>query len=259
MNTDILSNMTIKKIYSVSTMYTERNAGAKRKNRPMWALVIKHEGETRYTSDGKVYISNINNIAILPKGSDYDWCCTKAGHFSIVEFECEETYRGIFSFNVRNGEQYHKTVKKMEIRRTLKRTAYKLDELRDLYGIISALLKKDDGKYMPSEKEKKILPAIEYIAENYNKRIYNDDLASVTGLSTVYFRKLFKNVMGMSPTGYIQSVKMGKAEKMLQSDYSSVTDIAYSLGYNNVYEFSRDFKKYVGISPSKYVASVRKA
>ena len=128
-----------------------------------------------------------------------------------------------------------------------------IDELRDLYGIISFLLKSAEPTYIHSSKRKKIMPAIEYIAQNYNKRMYNDELASVTGLSTVYFRKLFKDVMGISPINYIQSVKIGKAKKMLNSDYSSITDIAYSLGYNNVYEFSRDFKKYTGISPSKYV------
>ena len=43
-----------------------------------------------------------------------------------------------------------------------------------------------------------------------------------------------------------------KAKEMLASDYSGITDIAYSLGYNNVYEFSRSFKKQVGISPKAY-------
>ena len=253
MNTDVLSDLIIDKIYSVSTIYTEESNGAKRKNRQRWALVIKYEGETCYVSNGKKYVSNINNIALLPKGCDYDWICKKSGHFSIVEFECEKTYHDIFSFNVKNGEQYHRIIKKMEINRTLKKTAYILDELKDLYGLISSLLKNDAIKYMPSTQKQKILPAIEYIAQNYNKRIYNDELSSVTGLSTVYFRKLFKDVMGISPISYIQSVKMGKAKKMLNSDYSSITDIAYSLGYNNVYEFSRDFKKYTGISPSKYV------
>lgn len=54
--------------------------------------------------------------------------------------------------------------------------------------------------------------------------------------------------MGMSSTAFIQSVKMKKAMEMLQSDYASITAIAYSLRYNNVYEFSRSFKNYTGIS-----------
>lgn len=252
MDINILSDLIISKIYSVSTVYTEKDANAKRRNRPHWALVIKYEGETRYTSDGKEYISNINNIALLPKGSDYDWYCKKAGYFSIIEFECEKTYHGIFTFNVKNGEPYYKTIKKMEAKRTLQKTAYMLDEMRDLYGVISSLLKTAEPTYIRSSQKQKILPAIEYIAENYNKHIKNDELSSVANLSTVYFRKLFKEVMGVSPINYIQSVKMNKAQKILQSDYSSITDIAYSLGYNNVYEFSRDFKKYIGISPLKY-------
>lgn len=219
----------------------------------MWALVIKYEGETQYISNGKRYISNIRNIAVLPKGSNYDWCCTEAGRFSIVEFECKKTCSDIFMFKVKNGEQLLDVIKKMEMAVTLKKSAYMLDELRDLYGLMSFLLKTVESTYVPSDKKQRILPAVEYIAENYNKSIRNDDLAAVTGLSTVYFRKLFKEIMGVSPIRYICSVKMKKAQKMLQSDYSSISDIAYSLGYNNIYEFSKDFKKYMGVSPLNYV------
>ena len=206
-----LSNLIITKIHSVSTMYTEKTTNTKRTNRPLWAIVVKYEGETLYESNGKKYIYNINNINILPKGSSYNWICTESGHFSIVEFECEASHSEIFSF-----------------------------------------LKTTEQKYLPTSKYLKILPAIEYIAKNYNKNICNDELASVTELSTVYFRKLFKEVMGISLIKYIQSVKTKKAKEMLSSDYSSITDIAYSLGYDNVYEFSRSFKKYVGISPTQY-------
>lgn len=250
--TDILSNLIITKIHSVSTMYTEKTTNTKRTNRPLWAIVVKYEGETLYESSGKKYISNINNINILPKGSSYNWICTESGHFSIVEFECEASHSEIFSFNVKNGETYLKVLKKIELERALKKPTYRINELRDLYGLISSLLKTTEQKYLPTSKYLKILPAIEYIAKNYNKNICNDELASVTELSTVYFRKLFKEVMGISPIKYIQSVKTKKAKEMLSSDYSSITDIAYSLGYDNVYEFSRSFKKYVGISPTQY-------
>ncbi len=248
---DFLSDLTIKKVYSVSTMYTKKNTSAKRQNRPSWALVIKYEGKTIYTSRDKEYVSDINNIAVLPKGCDYNWCCTQSGHFTIIEFECDKSYSDIFSFNVKNGELFLKTIKKMEINRALRKPMYMLDELRDLYGLISSLLKSSE-KYLPSDKKQKILPAIEYIVQNCNKSIYNDELAAVAGISTVYFRKLFKETMGVSPAKYVKLIKMKKAEEMLKSDYSRITDIGYSLGYNNVYDFSRDFKKFIGISPLKY-------
>lgn len=257
MHDGILSDLTVIKIHSISTMYTETKGGASRMNRQLWALVIKYEGETHYISNGKKYISNINNLMLLPMGSNYEWHCTKAGHFATIEFECDKTSSNIFSFPVKNGEVLLKTVQKMEINRTMKKTAYKLDEMRDLYDLLSALLKAHEQTYIPSEKKQKLLPAIEYIAENYNKHISNDELATVAGLSTAYFRKLFKEVMGEYPMNYIKAIKMKKAQKMLKSDYSSITDIAYSLGYNNVYEFSRDFKKRMGLSPSSYAKQNR--
>ena len=40
---------------------------------------------------------------------------------------------------------------------------------------------------------------------------------------------------------------------MLLGEYGSITDIALSLGYANIYDFSRTFKRIAGISPKKYV------
>jgi YesN/AraC family two-component response regulator len=39
---------------------------------------------------------------------------------------------------------------------------------------------------------------------------------------------------------------------MLKSDYGNITNVAESLGYLNIYDFSRTFKKHTGISPTKY-------
>ena len=75
MNLEILSDLIITKVYYATTMYTEENAKNKRNNRSNWAIVIKYEGETLYVSGGKSYLSDIHNLAILPKGCSYEWCC----------------------------------------------------------------------------------------------------------------------------------------------------------------------------------------
>ena len=252
MNLDILSDLIITKVHSATTMYTEKNAKVKRSNRSKWAIVIKYEGKTMYVSKGKSYLSDIHNLVILPKGCSYEWCCTHSGHFSIIEFESELICNDIFSFSVKSSEKILKLFKELEYKRTLRKPMYEPESIRDTYSILLMLIQSVQKKYIPTEKRSKISPALDYIAKNYNTDIRNDDLAQLTGLSTVYFRKLFTDVVGTSPITYIHELRIKKAKEMLKSDYGSITDIAYSLGYLSIYDFSRKFKKYTGVPPSKY-------
>ena len=252
MNTSILSNLVITKVYLASTLYTLENAKSKRKDRSRWAIMIKYEGETVYTANGKRFLSDANHIVILPKGCSYEWQCTKTGHFCTVEFESDAKYPEPLSIAVKNGEKILKTFKEMEYTRNLRLPTMQLESIRDTYSIILSLVKAEHERYLPSEKQKKIAPAIEYISLHYNENITNDLLASVAGISTVYFRKLFTDIMGASPIAYAHKLRIEKAKEMLKSDYGTLSDIAQSLGYPSLYDFSRDFKKHTGVAPSKY-------
>lgn len=249
---NILLNLIINKIYSVTTMYNETNARGKRINRACWAIILKYEGETIYYSKAKKYISNSKKMVILPKGCSYEWVCTESGHYAVIEFESNCTYDNIIHFSAIDKETLLKYFQDMEYIRTLKKPTYEIESIRDTYSIILKLIESEQKKYVPTQKIKKLDLAIEYISKNYNKKIRNDDLAQLAGMSTVYFRKLFTDVFHVSPITYVHKLRIKKAKEMLKSDYGSITAIAYTLGYLNVYDFSRDFKKYTGTSPSKY-------
>ena len=96
------------------------------------------------------------------------------------------------------------------------------------------------------------MPAVTYILNNFTKPIKNDELAEICQISTIYFRKLFFEVYGTSPIKYIHNLRIRRAKEILRSDYTSISDVAFSLGYNNIYEFSKDFKKHTGVSPTKF-------
>lgn len=249
---NVLENLIIKKFLSASTMYTEKDTKSKRINRSCWAIVIKYEGETVYYTAKTSYTSNINNMVILPKGCSYEWHCTKPGFFSIIEFDSDITCDEIFSFSVKDGEKFLETFKELEVKRTLKKPMYELESIRDCYSIILKLTQMKDNKYVTTCKQQKIALAMDYIAQNYNREITNDILAEITGFSTVYFRKLFTEIYGIPPITYVHRLRIKKAKEMLQSDYGSITDIAKSLGYVDIYEFSKDFKKHTGVPPSKW-------
>ena len=252
MNTTVLTDLVITNVLSASTLYSPENKGNKRTNRPCWAVVIKYEGETFYYANEKAFLSDAGHLMILPKGCSYDWICTKAGRFSIIEFESDATYIEPITFTVSNSEKILKMFKELEYKRNLKTETVKLESIRDTYSIILALMQTETEHYLPTEKKQKIPPAIEYISQNYTRKITNAELASLTGLSTVYFRKLFTGTMGVSPIVYAHNLRIEKAKEILKSDYSNLSDVARSLGYTSLYDFSRAFKKHTGIAPSKY-------
>ena len=252
MNYEILSELVITNVRSAMTIFTEKNTRTKRKNRPCWAVILKYEGETVYTVNGKKIVSNANNPVILPKGSTYEWQCIKGGHYAVIEFDCNLEFDGIFGFNIKNNDKILKLFRHIEYEVASKSPLFRMRNIRDIYDIVLVLTENTVVHYVNSEKKQKIIPAIEFIVKNYNREISNDDLARKCSMSTVYFRKLFKEIIGISPMAYSQNLRIEKGKEMLKSDYGSITDIALSLGYNNIYEFSKAFKSRVGVSPSKY-------
>ncbi|MBO5790105.1 MAG: helix-turn-helix transcriptional regulator, partial [Clostridia bacterium] len=149
-------------------------------------------------------------------------------------------------------EKILKRIKEMEYKRNLKNPLTALESIKDTYSLLLTLLGAETEKYVPRDKKQKLLPAVEYISQNCCGEISNDQLAALLGVSTVYFRKLFAEVMGVSPIAYARQLRIEKAKEMLKSDYGTLSDLAQSLGYSSLYDFSRDFKKHTGFAPSKY-------
>ncbi len=252
MTADFLSDLIITDVVSVSTLYSNEGIWRERTHRPRWAIVVKYEGETTYETSGKKLKSNINSIAVLPKGCSYFWHCVSAGHYVAIEFEGQLEHSEALTFSVANGQKILQAVRKLETELRLKKQFSRLESIKEVYNILLMILQSEEKKYSPVGKQEKITPALEYIAQNYDKRISNDSLALRCGISTVYFRKLFSEIMRQSPIEYVQNMRMERAKEMLLSDYGSIGDVAIALGYQNICDFSRAFKKTVGVSPKAF-------
>lgn len=76
-------------------------------------------------------------------------------------------------------------------------------------------------------------------------------IAADLGYSYENFRKIFKMETGMSPLQYSLDVKFHYAQRLL-TEGMSVKEAAAAVGYSDPYIFSKQFKKYIGQSPSAY-------
>lgn len=109
--------------------------------------------------------------------------------------------------------------------------------------------------YFPKEKSEKIRPAIDFINRNFSRpkeELATGALADMCGISSSYLKQLFIRKFSLSPKQYILKRKMDYACELLLSGYYSVASVADSLSYENVYYFSRAFKKMTGTSPTEY-------
>lgn len=94
---------------------------------------------------------------------------------------------------------------------------------------------------------------VNYLSENYEHKISLDQIAQNMYLSPVYISKIFKEETGESPINYLIKIRLKKAKTILmESEETSIKSVANRVGYEDVYHFSKLFKKYYGISPLYY-------
>lgn len=74
-------------------------------------------------------------------------------------------------------------------------------------------------------------------------------VAAFAGVHRSYFSNIFTSQVGVPPQKYLQNIRMEKAKRLLAETDASVTEIALSLGYPNLYTFTRAFKIYYKVPP----------
>jgi len=98
----------------------------------------------------------------------------------------------------------------------------------------------------------RLRPMLTYISDNLDKSYSLQELADMCKMSRTYFSEYFKKVMKVNVTDYIQSMRLNKACRMLNTGNDSIIDISLSCGFSNVTHFNRVFKKHLDTTPSKY-------
>ncbi len=77
-------------------------------------------------------------------------------------------------------------------------------------------------------------------------------LARRTGLSTCYFRRLFRHNFGMSPHAYLMQARLNRAKDLMLHTALSLSEIAEEAGFSSIHNFSRAFTRLQGSSPSEF-------
>lgn len=226
---------------------------AHEKNCPYSGFRLIESGKATYTLNKETFTLNEGALIYMPKRcsaqltiDDKNFSFSKI-HFSLTDAKGEEL---VFS-NVPFVLTENASPKIIDAVRVLN------DNMLSYYDTILnklyiCIILKEITHLSNTEKTNKISPAIKYLRLHYREEISADHLADICYLSKAQFHRLFKKQTGTTPIVYKNNLRIERATQMLEDGEYSISEIATGVGFDNVFYFSKTFKKIKNVTPKDY-------
>lgn len=132
----------------------------------------------------------------------------------------------------------------------------KFESIAEAADYISDLMRIIQEKYhaIPKRARKIAEQAREIIHNEFATDISLQETAERLGVNASYLSRIFKESIGINFKEYLIEYKLTIAKKLLEEGIN-VTKVAEKVGYQDVRQFTRIFKKYMGVTPNVYQTS----
>lgn len=98
---------------------------------------------------------------------------------------------------------------------------------------------------------------LSYMERNIAIPLDLDTLAKVSGMAKFHFSRVFRSSYGITPMQYLNRLRMSRAKELMRYSDQNITQIANSIGFEDVHYFSRFFKQKENLTPYEYLKKVR--
>lgn len=100
-------------------------------------------------------------------------------------------------------------------------------------------------------------PVLMHIEQHLERRMRLAELAGLMHLQPTYFSNLFSAQIGLPPMQFINQQRVHRAAGLLAATDEPINIIAGQVGFDDVYYFSKQFKRHLGMPPTHYRAQLR--
>lgn len=218
-------------------------------------FIFRIKGSAKYVFENETIVVNEGEIIFLPKHSTYSYASLggDVGSYTSINFDADipngkPTVYCIDDYPYKNFilSDFSKTW-------SLATTTEKFKCISVLYSFISTVSKIENIKRNNKNKIHLIEPALDYLKQNiYDVNFKIDNLHTFCGISSTYFRKIFKKIYNMTPQEYVLSNRLSHAKHIIESkDYFSIYEVAKAVGFSDPLYFSKAYKKFYGFSPKR--------
>lgn len=212
------------------------------------AFIITTEGAVRFSYAGGTVLSTPDHPVFLPRGLSYLNECTETATSYVINFQTLQSDSSplqLAPISALLAKEYYDAL----IRHAASDTEYgHLAAMETLYSLAARLL----GNAPVARYEHPLLTqALEFMRRHYAEPSLSvGDIARHCCISEVYLRKLFAREKGTSPHRALYAIRMQRA-RLLIEEKRPLQEIADNVGYADVFQFSRAYKRYYGHAPSR--------
>lgn len=242
-------NIVISEIPEIISVYSQKGRHEKITNRKNYGISFCENGQITYTHGNEKIVSDKSCVIFHPKGESYTLDGNKDGLFSVINFDCTNFLTDKFiKIPIENNSLFLNDFKFMKSLNVFGGNKMKIMSI--LYNMLHRLFEVSETTMLS--------PAIRYIETNYHKSgISNSELASLCGISEVYFRRIFQKQFNTTPKQFLIDLRLNHAKELLSEGKLKISAIAEKCGFSNPYHFCRSFKNQFGITPTEYMVKNR--
>lgn len=119
-----------------------------------------------------------------------------------------------------------------------------------------AVLRSEDGRMLEllastDSKLARISAAMRHMERHLDTKIAIEELAEIANMSASAFHRAFKEVSGESPLQYLKQLRLNTARNLMAYKGEPAYLAARHVGYESATQFSREFKRFFGLPPSR--------
>lgn len=225
-------------------------------------------GECIYYINDVPYEISEGDVVFIPEGVIHKTYYGKKEHERLL-IECSSDYipkalKEILNTTVHisnhlgYSEDFHELLTKIEAEE-LEHKDFYTDVIEALASLLFYSIARARNAVQEDSGRPSIKKIVAYIKENYSSQITLSSVATDNFISPEHLSRSFKQKMGKGFNEFLSEVRLEEAKKLLESnDKLSISEIAYSCGFNDSNYFSDKFKKAYGIPPLRYRKGIKK-
>ena len=224
--------------------------------RPSHAFIFKLSGASVYTYEDRAMTLRAGQVLFLPRGDSYRVDKITPGDSHYVMFNFDGPVEGARARIYDTDAFAHMGDIRLGLGETwlLGGAWERYRCVAMFYHTLEFVARREQVRYADERHLDRIAPALERLRRDiFDPELRLSELHGLCGVSDTWFRKVFRDNYGVSVQQYVTNKRLSRAAAVLSGgDWSSVAQVAQSVGYTDPLYFTRAFTRRYGMSPTAY-------